>query len=411
MSAMKILVINSGSSTVKFQLIDVLGDGANRAHDRRLARGLIDRIGGDASCNFSARSGAALNRAVTAPDHKSAVRKIIDWLDSIPHDAEHGNERSFDAVGHRVVHGGDLFVSPVLLDDGVIARLEEINELAPLHNPAAIEGIRAAQEILGPATPSVAVFDTAFHHTISAAAATYAIPHELSLKHRIRRYGFHGLAHQSSLVRYTEVTGTPIDKSTIVTLHLGNGCSACAIRDGASFDTSMGFTPLEGLMMGTRSGDLDPSIFAYLARREGVSAQEVETWLNKRSGLLGVSELSNDMRELTAAYNDNPRARLAIDMFCYRARKYVGAYLAALGGAQAVVFSGGIGENDPLVRAMICAGMEWCGLELDPAANASVIGRDGMIAAADSVMKVFVFRTDEEMIIAREAARLIAAAP
>jgi acetate kinase len=404
-------VINCGSATVKFQLIALAGGKDRVEREKKIARGVIDHIGGNASCVFSASAGASLDGEATVVNHKGAVRKIIDWLDSIPHDGAHGNERPFDAVGHRVVHGGDVFVSPVLLDDRVIARLEELNELAPLHNPAAIEGIRAAQEILGPATPSVAVFDTAFHHTISAAAATYAIPHELSLKHRIRRYGFHGLAHQSSLARYAEVTGTPIEKSTIVTLHLGNGCSACAIRHGASFDTSMGFTPLEGLMMGTRSGDLDPSIFAYLARREGVSAQEVETWLNKRSGLLGVSELSNDMRELTAAYNDNPRARLAIDMFCYRARKYVGAYLAALGGAQAVVFSGGIGENDPLVRAMICTGMEWCGLELDPAANASVVGRDGMIAAADSVMKVFVFRTDEEMIIAREAARLIGAAP
>jgi acetate kinase len=400
-----ILVINCGSATVKFQLIALDGRRSNVATEERVARGVIDHIGASASCVFSAGAGASLDEQCAVLDHHAAVRKIIDWLDSLSHLREDG--RPFDAVGHRVVHGGDLFVSPVLLDDGVIARLEELTELAPLHNPAAIEGIRAAQEILGAATPSIAVFDTAFHHTIPPSAATYAIPLELSVKHRIRRYGFHGLAHQYSLMRYAELTGTPHDKVTIITLHLGNGCSACAIRDGVSRDTSMGFTPLEGLMMGTRSGDLDPSVLAYLARTEAVSDGEVVTWLNKRSGLLGVSGLSNDMRELTAAYDDNPRARLAIDMFCYRARKYIGAYLAALDGAQAVVFSGGIGENNPRVRAMICTGMKWCGLELDAAANASVLGRDGMIAAADSVIKAFVFRTDEEMIIAREAARLI----
>jgi acetate kinase len=406
---MKILVINSGSSTVKFQLIGLVWNGAKPAQDERLARGLVDRVGGSAVCSFSSTAGVSVREEIPVPTHEDAVRKILNWLHSLPQQNAGGN-LAFDAIGHRVVHGGEHFVSPVLLDDKIIAKLEDLNDLAPLHNPAAIHGIRAARKLLGPAIPSVAAFDTSFHHAMHASAATYAIPAELALKHRIRRYGFHGLAHQYSLMRYAELTGTPEEKARIITLHLGNGCSACAIRDGASFDTSMGFTPLEGLMMGTRSGDLDPSIVSYLARREGVTADEVESWLNKRSGLLGVSGLSNDMRELTAAYDGNPRARLAVDMFCYRARKYIGAYLAALGGAQAVVFSGGIGENNPLVRAIICTGMEWCGLELDAAANASVVGQEGMIAAAGSALKVLVVRTDEEIIIARETARLIAPA-
>jgi acetate kinase len=254
----------------------------------------------------------------------------------------------------------------------------------------------------------VAAFDTAFHHDIPPAAATYAIPAELSLKHSIRRYGFHGLAHRYSLLRYAELNGIREENATIVTAHLGNGCSACAIREGVSVDTSMGFTPLEGLVMGTRSGDIDPSIVSYLARREGVSGDEVEKWLNHRSGLLGLSGISNDMRELTAVYDDHPRARLAVDIFCYRVRKYIGAYLAALGGAQGVIFSGGIGENNPLVRSLVCRNMEWCGLRLDPSANASVLGRDGLISAADSTLKIFVVHSDEEMIIAQETARVIA---
>jgi acetate kinase len=367
---------------------------------------LIDRIGPNAVCSFSAAPAASLHEEMAVPTHEHAVAKIIDWLRSAGCQSS-GSAPGFDAIAHRVVHGGDRFVSPVLLDDHVIGKLEELNDLAPLHNPAAINAIQAARRLLGAAVPSVAVFDTSFHHRISETAATYAIPAELSVKHRIRRYGFHGLAHQYSLMRYAELTGTREEKATIITLHLGNGCSACAIRDGVSFDTSMGFTPLEGLIMGTRSGDLDPSIVSYLARREGVSAQEVESWLNKRSGLLGVSQLSNDMRELTAAYDGNRHARLAVDMFCYRGRKYIGAYLAALGGAAALVFSGGIGENNPFVRAAICTDMQWCGIELDAAANASTIGRDGMISAVDSVLKVFVVRTDEEMIIARETAGLI----
>jgi acetate kinase len=306
-----------------------------------------------------------------------------------------------------VVHGGAEFTSPVRIDDRVVEKIDALGELAPLHNPPAVSGIRAAQKILGAAVPMVAVFDTSFHHTIPERATTYAIPYELSQKHKIRRYGFHGLAHQYDIARYAELNGKPVAQVRAVTLHLGNGCSATAIRNGQSIDTSMGFTPLEGLVMGTRSGDLDPALVSYLAHKEGVTADEVEEWLNKRSGLLGLSGVANDMRELTAAYDKNPRARLAVDVFCYRARKYLGAYLAVLGGAEAVIFSGGIGENSPLVRKNILSGMEWCGLRLDDAENARVIGRDGRLSEAQSKLDIFVVHTDEEAIIARETARII----
>jgi acetate kinase len=254
----------------------------------------------------------------------------------------------------------------------------------------------------------VAAFDTSFHHTIPEQAAIYAIPFELSERHKIRRYGFHGLAHQYDIARYAELTVKTVTQVIAVTLHLGNGCSATAIHNGQSIDTSMGFTPLEGLVMGTRSGDLDPALVSYLARKERVDAGAIDSWLNKRSGLLGLSGLSNDMRELTSAYQTNPRARLAVDVFCYRARKYLGAYLAVLGGAaQAVIFSGGIGENAPMVRKNILSGMEWCGLNIDAAANEAVIGRDGKISSSDSKLDIFVVHTDEEAIIARQTARII----
>ncbi len=398
---MNILVINSGSSTVKFQVVETTDATGDLLRQQKLARGLVDRIGAGASYRFEGLGRSTQSGSLPVGNHEEAVRSIIHWLRSDGHDL------ALDAVGHRVVHGGDEFLGPVRIDDGVISKIEALNELAPLHNPAALSGIRAAQKILSAAVPMVAVFDTSFHHTIPEQAATYAIPYELSQKHKIRRYGFHGLAHQYDIARYADLNGKPVAQVRAVTLHLGNGCSATAIRNGQAVDTSMGFTPLEGLVMGTRSGDLDPALVSYLAHKEGVAADEVEDWLNKRSGLLGLSGLSNDMRELTAAYDKNPRARLAVDVFCHRARKYLGAYLAVLGGAEAVIFSGGIGENSPLVREKICAGMEWCGLTLDPSANATVIGTDSRISTPDSTLDVWVIHTDEENIIARETARVL----
>jgi acetate kinase len=396
---MKILVLNCGSSTLKFQLIETA---QGSRPERKLARGLVDRIGSAGSYRFELGGAMALEDSVSAATHEEAARLVIDWLKSHPALGQP------DAVGHRVVHGGERFTSSARIDDGVLSELDRLCELAPLHNPGALSGIRAARKTLGETIPMVASFDTAFHHSLPENAALYAIPWELSRKHKIRRYGFHGLAHQYDIARYGELTGKAAAEISAITLHLGNGCSATAIRAGRSVDTSMGFTPLEGLVMGTRSGDLDPALVSYLAQREKIAASEVESWLNKRSGLLGLSGISNDMRELTAAYDSNHRARLAVDIFCYRARKYLGAYLAALDGtAQAVIFSGGIGENSPLVRKQILRAMEWCGLILEEAANETVTGRDGRISAAGSKVEVFVIHTDEEAIIARETARMV----
>ena len=400
---MKILVLNCGSSTLKFQLIETAAAPKSTGDDVKLARGVVDRIGSAASTRFEAVGSTEKQESVPIHDHEEAVGKVVEWLNSQP------RLRVFDAVGHRVVHGGERFTRSVCIDEQVIAALDELCEIAPLHNPASVSGIRAARSMLGAAMPMVAAFDTSFHRTLPKHAFSYAIPQALATKHRIRRYGFHGLAHQYSVLRYGELTGAAKERVNVVTIHLGSGCSACAIRGGESMDTSMGFTPLEGLVMGTRSGDLDPALMSYLAQAESVEASEVEHWLNKGSGLLGISGFSNDMRELMAAYDTNPRAHLAVDVFCYRARKYLGAYLAVLGGAEAIIFSGGIGENSPAVREKICANMEWCGLELDPVANSKTLGRDGRISNVDCKLNSFVVHTDEELLIARETARLIEA--
>jgi acetate kinase len=400
---MKVLVLNCGSSTVKFQVIETAETSTPTHQDHKLVSGLVDHLGDHATFKLSrAGNAAGTEENLTVANHEEAVRVIIERLGSSARDGA----LQPDAVGHRVVHGGGLFTEAVAIDDQVLAKIESLNDLAPLHNPAAVSGIQAARKNFGKTLPMAAVFDTAFHHTIPETAATYAIPAELAKKHGIRRYGFHGVAHQYSLLRYAELNGVSPAQVNLVTLHLGNGSSACAIRGGRSVDTSMGFTPLEGLVMGTRSGDLDPALVTYLARKENVGAEEVERWLNQRSGLLGLSGVSNDMRELMDNYEIDPRARLAVEVFCYRARKYLGAYLAALGGADAIVFSGGIGENTPLVREKICDRMEWCGLSLDKNKNASVIGAEGPISPVSAGIHIYVIPSDEEAIIARATARL-----
>jgi acetate kinase len=399
---MRLLVLNCGSSTVKFQLLETAsGDVAAQAV-RVVARGMVDRVGEAATLEFRRDGEAPAIDNIEAPDHEAAVHAILSRLRSSA-----GLNR-YDIVAHRVVHGADRFSSAVVIDESVIDALEDLCRLAPLHNPPSVAGIRAARAALGNQVPMVAAFDTSFHRSMPDAAALYAIPQELAARHHIRRYGFHGLAHEYSAIRYREITGVAKEAVDIVTLHLGNGCSACAIRAGESIDTSMGFTPLEGLVMGTRSGDVDPALVSFLAESEGVAAGEVEHWLNKRSGLLGLSGHSSDMRDLSAEYAGSPRARLAVDVFCHRARKYVGAYLAVLGGAQALVFSGGIGEHSPMVREKICSGMEWCGLRLDEERNASAIGTDGRISHDHARIHVYVIRTNEEGVIARQAAALLA---
>ena len=295
----------------------------------------------------------------------------------------------------------------------VLKGIEDCIDLAPLHNPNNLRGIRALREIFGQATPQVAVFDTAFHTSIPERAYLYAVPYHLYRRHRIRRYGFHGTSHRYVAFRYRVLHGLTREKTHVITLHLGNGCSAAAIREGHPVDTSMGMTPLEGLVMGTRAGDLDPAIVNLIATKEGLSTHEVETLLNTQSGLLGISGLTNDMKVLEEELrqNDDRRVRLAIEVFCYRARKYIGAYLASMGGADAVVFTGGIGEHSPEIRARICAGLEWAGLTLDASQNQQTVGREGRISTEGSKLHAWVIPTNEELLIARDTVRCILGEP
>ena len=322
---MKILVLNVGSSSVKFQLVDTDEASIAAATDRRLARGQIERIGGEAVLTLSATGHEAVIRAHPLRDHKAAIEYIVGWLMSDESGVPIESVGEIEAVGHRVVHGGERFSQSVRVDEQVRRELEDLIDLAPLHNPHNLRGITAARSVVGPGVPQIAVFDTAFHHTLPETAYIYAIPYQLYRRYRVRRYGFHGTSHRYIAYRYRQLTGKTREATRIVTLHLGNGASACAIVEGKSIDTSMGFTPLEGLVMGTRSGDLDPAIIDFVSSKEGLNLNEIDSLLNKQSGLLGISGLTPDMRELLAeeAENGDRRARLAIDIFCYRARKYL----------------------------------------------------------------------------------------
>jgi acetate kinase len=316
-------------------------------------------------------------------------------------------------VGHRVVHGGERFRKSVRIDATVIDGIAECIELAPLHNPANLNGITAAIALLGEGMPQVAVFDTSFHTTMPEASYLYGLPYQLYRRHKIRRYGFHGTSHRYIAYRYRQLRGIAPEQVNIITLHLGNGSSACAIKAGKSFDTSMGFTPLEGLVMGTRAGDVDASLVGYLAAKEGMRLHEIDVLLNKQSGLLGISGLTGDMRELLEeeAENKDRRAGLAIDLFCHRVKRYIGAYFAEMGGADAIVFSGGIGQNSPAVRERICAGLEPLGLVLDPERNRALGSGEGEISRADSRLKALVIPTNEELLIARDTYRVVADLP
>ena len=408
---MNVLVLNSGSSSVKFQIISTDLDNIAQNTDRRLARGTIERIGGEAIITLQAE-GRDKHRS-TAPlrDTRAAVDRVIRWVTS--EESRISEVRSvgdIHAVGHRVVHGGERFTHSVLIDDAVLRGIEDCIELAPLHNPANVKGIVAAREVFGAGLPQAAVFDTAFHQTLPDYAYLYATPYQLYRRHRVRRYGFHGTSHRYVAYRYRQLRGIEREQTNVITMHLGNGCSAAAIRAGDSVDTSMGLTPLEGLVMGTRAGDLDAAIVDFITAKEGLSGQEVESLLNKQSGLLGISGLTNDMRELLDETHESGdrRARLAIEIFCYRARKYIGAYLAAMGGADAVVFTGGVGENSPEVRARIAEGLEWFGLELDPGRNAAHTGgREGLITRDNARLAAYVIPTDEELLIARDTVRCV----
>ena len=411
---MNVLVLNSGSSSLKFQLIATDLDRIKANADSRLLRGEVERIGGEAIVTLQKIPGS--RQTLTAPlrDIGAALDFILRWIVSDQSGlAEVRGPADVHGVGHRVVHGGERFSESVVINDDVLKGIEECIELAPLHNPNNIKGITAARALLGSSTPQVAVFDTAFHHRIPEQAYLYAIPYHLYRRHRIRRYGFHGTSHRYVAYRYRVLRNLTREQTHVITLHLGNGCSAAAIRNGYPVDTSMGLTPLEGLVMGTRSGDLDPAIVNLISSKEGLSPHEVETLLNTQSGLLGISGLTNDMRVLQAELkeHDDRRARLAIDVFCYRARTYIGAYLAAMDGADGIVFTGGIGENSPEIRAQICQGMEWAGLKLDHDKNQKTVGKEGLISSVDSRLFVYAIPTDEELLIARDTVRCVLGEP
>lgn len=410
-----VLVLNAGSSSLKWQVIR-LPAGSQDETGVRLCRGKITGIGGEAAIAIQREDGASVHESYRLPDSRAAVDWVLQWL-SGQGLAFGSGDQAVQAVGHRVVHGGEQFRGPAVVTEAVRRAIEELSVLAPLHNPMAVAGMDAVRDAWGAAVPQVAVFDTAFHASLPEHAFRYAIPEFLYRRHGIRRYGFHGISHSYVAMRYRALCGKTLDETNLISFHLGNGCSVAAIRAGQSVDTSMGFTPLEGLVMGTRSGDLDPAVVSRIAIAEGISGQDVERLLNTQSGLLGLSGTSSDMQTLLDAQRSDARAALAIraslaiDVFCYRARKYLGAMLAATGGTDAVVFTGGIGENSPEIRARICEHMEWAGIQIDPERNAS--SKEGSIAAAGSRVAAYVIPTDEEWMIAREtlSASLLAPLP
>ena len=395
---MNILVINAGSSSLKYQLL-------NPETQQVLAKGLCERIGIDGKFTYKPEGKTAVKETdVAMPTHNEAIKAVLDALVD-PANGVIGSMKEIDAVGHRVVHGGETFAKSVLITGEVMAAIEECNPLAPLHNPANIIGIKACQALM-PDTPMVAVFDTAFHQTMPAAAYMYALPYEYYEKDKVRRYGFHGTSHKYVTQRAAEMLGKPIESLKLISCHLGNGSSIAAVDGGKSVDTSMGFTPLAGLPMGTRCGDIDAGILQYLMNKYGMDIDKMLNVLNKKSGVEGLSCVSSDFRDLeNAAAEGNKKAELAQKKFAYEVRKYVGAYAAAMGGVDAVIFTAGVGENDKVIRAMACQGLDFMGLKLDETAN-DVRGKETVISAADSKVKVLLIPTNEELMIAIDTAAL-----
>ena len=398
---MNVLVINAGSSSLKYQLLDP-------ASGALLAKGLCERIGIDGKFTYKPQvAGKEKLDAVDVamPTHSEAIQAVLDALV----DAKNGvigSMKEIDAVGHRVVHGGEKFAASVLITDEVMQAIEECNPLAPLHNPANIIGIKACQALM-PGVPMVAVFDTAFHQTMPPVAYTYALPYEYYEKDKVRRYGFHGTSHKYVSQRAADMLGKPIENLKLISCHLGNGSSVTAIDGGKSVDTSMGFTPLAGVPMGTRSGDLDAGILEYLMNKYGMNITDMLTVLNKKSGVQGVSGVSSDFRDLTeAGEKGNARATLAVDMFNYGVKKYIGAYAAAMGGVDAIIFTAGVGENSAEQRMAIASGLEFMGVKMDEDAN-KCRGEERVISAADSKVKVLLIPTNEELMIAMDTAALV----
>ena len=412
---MNVLVLNCGSSSLKFQVVHTDVDLIDRDEDHCLVKGTVERIGSQALISLQREGEAPQKQSAALRDHGQALDLILKLL------LQHGAKplpgltsmADIHAVGHRVVHGGEHFKKSAVIDAEVLKGIEDCIELAPLHNPANLRGIRAATALFGDGLPQVAVFDTSFHSTMPELSYLYPIPYSLYRRHKIRRYGFHGTSHRYVAYQYRLAEKIEREGVNVISLHLGNGCSACLIKNGDSYDTSMGFTPLEGLMMGTRCGDIDPSIVDFVAHKEGMTVDEVDLLLNKQSGLLGLSGITNDMRELLDEEREHKdrRASLAIDMFCQRVRRYIGAYMAESNGVDALIFTGGIGENSAAIRARICAGLEWMGVSLDNEVNLQTQGKEKCISQSKSRLKVYVIPTNEELLIARDTLRSVKAVP
>ena len=398
---MNILVLNSGSSSVKYKLIDTDGEG------KTLAEGGAEKLGlDDAFLKYKRNDGSKATIELGRADHTAAIRAILNLLT----DKEEGCIKSFDqidAVGHRVVHGAEKFSKSVLINDEVKDEIRRCYDIAPLHNPANMTGIEAVETIM-PNVPQVAVFDTAFHQTMPAKSYLYALPYRFYKEDGVRRYGFHGTSHRYVSMRAAEFLGLDLAKTKMITCHIGNGGSIAAVLDGKSVDTSMGLTPTEGLMMGTRVGDVDPGALTFLMKKHNLTADDMQRILNKESGVLGVSGISNDMREIEAAVADgNEAATLALDMYMQRITKYIGAYAAEMGGVDVIVFTGGVGENQTGLRADVCRPLAFMGVEIDEAFNATLRGKDAVISTPNSRVKVVVIPTDEELMIARDTAELV----
>lgn len=398
---MKILVINCGSSSLKYQLIDMETEDV-------MAKGLVERIGIEGS-RIKHETIGKEKKTIETPmqDHKRALELVMESLTN----EEYGAIKSLDeidAVGHRVVHGGEDFAKSVIIDDKVLKGIEDNVEIAPLHNPPNIMGIKACQRLL-PDVKQVAVFDTAFHQTMPEESYIYALPYEYYEKYKIRRFGFHGTSHKYITNKAAEMLGKDVNEVNLITCHLGNGSSICAVENGKSIDTSMGFTPLEGLAMGTRCGDLDPAILPFIMDKENLSTEEINTLINKKSGVLGISGVSSDFRDIEEARDEgNKRAKLALDIFEKRVRGYIGSYMTELDHVDAIVFTAGVGENSVEMRESIVAGLKSLGIKLDPERN-NVRGEDKLISSDDSAIKVFVIPTNEELMIARDTKELVEA--
>lgn len=397
---MNVLVINCGSSSLKFQLI-------NSDTEKCIAKGLCERIGIDGSqISYTPADGEKETKVTPMPDHTEAIRLVLEALTN-PKTGVVKSLAEIDAVGHRIVHGGEKFAESTVINDEVLKAIEECNDLAPLHNPANLIGINACKKLM-PNTPMVAVFDTSFHQTMPEEAYMYGLPYEYYKKYKVRRYGFHGTSHSYVSKRAAELLGVPYESLKIIVCHLGNGASISAVKNGKCVDTSMGLTPLEGLIMGTRSGDIDPAIMEYLAKKENMDLPALMNVLNKKSGVYGLSNgLSSDFRDLEDGYNKgDENAVRAMKTYCYHVAKYVGSYAAAMNGVDVIAFTAGIGENGPLVRSLVCEHFGFLGVKLDPEANAKR-GVDLVISTPDSKVKVMMIPTNEELAIARETVRLV----